>query len=183
MKKLLLSTAFALGASMASAATLDFTVLGSGDIGSSTASIAGANITSSASSLFVGAGPAAPNSICAFNPASFSCDNDLEIDFTDAVQNVTFEQGFWSAGDLIDIYVYDAFDALAGVYTINSAADVDLSGFGVIGSLFFDDQSTAQGVAYGNITYEVANVPLPASAALLVGALGVFGAMRRRRKA
>ena len=169
-------------ATAASAAVLDFTSLGSGNIGTATASVAGANITSFGSSLFVGAGGNA-NSICALDG---DCANDLEITFTDAVKNVTFDQGTWNPGDVIDVMIYGLANSFIGTYVIDSAASVDLSSFGTITRLFFDDQnSTGAGTAYANVTYDraTAAVPLPAGLPLLgFGAAALFGVSRKKRR-
>ena len=175
--KLLVAALIAAVSTSAHAATLDFTSLGSGPIGSTTASVAGADITSYGTDLYVGAGPFT-NSICAI---SGTCDNDLLIEFTSAVTNLTFGHGYWSVGDFIEISIYGIGNALLGTYDINSVASVDLSSFGAITSLFFDDSSTAAGVAYGDFRFDVAQVPLPATLPLLLAGLGAFGVARRRK--
>ena len=170
-------------AGTAQAATLDFTSLGSGDIGVNMADIAGASVAGAADSLFVGAGGNA-NSICSLDAALFSCANDFHLVFDTPVENVAFDHGIWDPGDLVDISVYNGA-TLLGNYILNSAASVDLSSFGTITRLFFDDQSTGNGVAYANITFdpvEVAppEVPLPAGFPLLLGGLAILGLVRRK---
>ncbi|MEM9344103.1 MAG: VPLPA-CTERM sorting domain-containing protein [Pseudomonadota bacterium] len=171
-------------ATSASAALLDFQILGLGDVGSPTADIPRASLISEGESLFVGAGPYGPRSICAYTPTEGdkgTCANDLEIVFDDPIKNLTFDQGRWNEGDLIDITAL-LDGEVVGTYTIDSEEKkVDLSAIGPITSLVFDDQSEVSGVAYANFKFDVMSVPLPAGLALMLGGLGFLGAVRRRQ--
>ena len=175
------ATTFSVGAS--SAATLDFTTLGSGTIGSATASVPGADLTSEGGQFFVGAG-AGGNTICALTDA-FNCQSDLTIDFLNIVSNLSFVVSGFDLGDFVSLTVSNSLGA--SIATIEILADglVDLTAFSGIGSLFFDDASIGAGYAYGDFNFDVgtATIPLPATLPLLLAGLGAAGLIGRRRKA
>ncbi|MEE9389067.1 MAG: VPLPA-CTERM sorting domain-containing protein [Paracoccaceae bacterium] len=177
-------------ASAASAATLDFTTLGNGPLGQTTASITDANLLSFGNDLYVGAGPFAPNSICAISSGAGTCAADFLLEFTSPVTNVFMSHGIWNTLDSVKITVFGLLGAYSGDYVVTSAPSIDLSSFGTITSLFFDDSSfdgfDGGGTTFGNVNYTLANVstvPLPASLPFLAIGMGALGLMRRRKSA
>lgn len=189
MRNVIFSTALALCAASASAATLDFTELGAGptvlgpeSVLGTIASVTGATLTSGGSGFLVTS--VFPNSICAL---SVNCANDLTIDFTDLVSGITFDVFGFQAGDgvnvfdAVTVFIY-GLNGLLGTVDITGNGPVNLSAFTGVDYLFFDDSSTFAGVAYGNVTYTVAApVPLPASLSLLLLGFGALTFLRRRR--
>lgn len=115
-------------------------------------------------------------------------EHDLTFGFD--VKDVSFDYGFGNTGDEATLSIFDGRGALLGSLVLNSTSDVsfaDLSGFGTLWSILFDNTaSTGAGYAFGNITYTVADiapVPVPASAPLLLAGLGGLAWFRRPRRA
>ena len=163
--------------------TLDFESLGLGDLGTTTASLPDATITSGGVSLydlspffFAGQGGA----ICALD-ATGHCEADMRIDFTTAVTNLTFQTVGWDPGDHVTIYAFDG-STLVAMRNVRSDKTVNLGNVGPITSLWFDDKSTGAGMGYGAFCFTPA-VPEPASLGLLLAGLGVLGLKARRRGA
>ena len=190
MRTFVLGIALALANGLsASAATLDFTTLGSGYLDLTSASLPEASITTDFQNLEVGAG-GIENSICAIYVIGIEgrCDGDLKIDFVNDVKNLTFDVGGWDDGDSVILSVLDA--SLNVLITLSIVADgaIDLSAFSGISQLFFEDHSFDEdphggGLAYGNFEFDV--VPLPAALPLFGTGLAAMGfiAWRRKRKA
>jgi len=175
------AAALLIGSLSAHADVLDLTELGNGNLNQSTAVFTGATATSGADSLFVGAGSIS-NSVCALDTRNFDCANDLHLGFTAPVENLTFDVGGFQFGDDVRVSVFDANGQASGNVEILRGGLFDLSSFGQISSLFFDDRSTARGVSYGNFTYDaIAPVPLPASLPLLLAGIGAIGFARKKR--
>ena len=175
----------------AGAATLSVGSLPSRSFTGTVALVPEATLTSSGTGFyFDGASPEA-GSFCAYNENSYNCQNDLEISFVGAVTNLMFDVSGWNSGDLVHLNVFDTVNTLLGVVVIDATITgfaqtdlVDLTSFGAISRLFFDDNSTGGGVAYSNFAFtRAATVPLPATLPLLAGALGAAAAIRRKRKA
>jgi hypothetical protein len=164
-----------------SAATLDFSELGEGVfVSGTTQGISGASLATDGDGFIVG--EQFEYSICAASSVDESCANDLQIDFAEAVINLSFVVTGYNDGDLVNLSVFGAFSNLLGSINIVGDGPVDLAGFGAIGSLNFDDSSTGRGFTYRDFTFDVAPIPLPASAWLLLGALGGLGALARRKR-
>lgn len=162
----------------AGAATLDFSELGSGQIFDTGVSITGADLTSGGTGFEID--PIFANSICVIGVNG--CANDLGIDFTEAVTDISFEVSGFQPGDAVVVLILDPAAVLLGTVDIVGDGLYALTGFGVIGSLLFDDSSDTFGVAYGTVTFEVAaRVPLPATLPLLLAGLGALGTSLRRR--
>ena len=128
--------------------------------------------------FFVGSG-----GFCAF-AADFSCEEDMQIDFLSAVENLFLSS--FGVTDVLDSVTISAFlgGSLLGQITVTTTGTFDLSGFGALDRLFFDDNSTAAGIGWNNFEFDtVASVPEPGTLALLgIGLLGM-GAARGRKKA
>ena len=112
----------------------------------------------------------------------------MTLTFGPDVDSVMFDYGFGDPGDVATLSVFDPMGGLLGTTLLTSDSGVvaaDLSSFGTIGSIFFDNTAaTGAGYAYGNISYELAAaVPLPASLPLILAGLGGLALARRRRAA
>lgn len=193
---ILLSTLLA-GAS-ASADTLNFESLGSGNLGSASAILPGAQITGTGTVLYVNEYFAGNGgSVCsAFTTSSStSCTGDLQITFTTAVNQLSLRAIGLDEGDSVTISAY-AGSSLLGSRLVAAPQDaepdpqqevvVDFSAFSGVTKLVFDDQSTGSGLAYGKFSFTPVTSPVPEPATglmLLLGAatLGTF--VRRRHTA
>ena len=172
----------------ASAATLSFESLSSGNLGSSSASLAEALISGTGTVLytneyFVGEG----GSVCsAFTTSSStSCTGDLEISFTTAVNQLSLQAIGFDEGDSVTISAY-AGSSLLGSQQVDTADGVvDFSAFSGVTKLVFDDQSTGSGLAYGKFSFTQLTSPVPEPATGLLMLLGVaaLGQFVRRRQA
>lgn len=124
------------------------------------------------------------NSVCPVG--SFGCNGAMFLNFDFDVKDVMFDYGFGNEGDIAAISLFDGLNNLVGSLILNATSGVnfaDLSGFGTVRSIFFDNSSsTGAGYAYGNITYTAA-VPLPATLPLLLAGLGGIAVLRRRKAA
>ena len=186
MLKLFAAAGLALAAASASdAATITVTGFSPGYQSNTVAIAPEATITSFGTDLyFGGAYLGEPGSFCAIS--GFGCAADMEIAFIGVVSNLMFDVGGYQFGDLVNLDVFGIGNALLGSIAITSdVTGLDLSSFGSITRLFFDDSSTGAGVGYANFSFDqvAAPVPLPAAGFLLIGALGGLAALRRRKAA
>ena len=167
----------------ASAATLSVSTLPIGFYGATTAVVPEATLTSFGNDFYFNGAYNDPGSFCAISFGS--CDADLQISFVGSVTNLMFDVGGWNDGDLVTLNIFGATNALLGSISITSdLIGLNLTSFGPITRLFFDDSSTGAGVGYANFSFtQVASVPLPATLPLLAGALGAAFVARRKRKA
>lgn len=167
-------------AGAAQAETLDFGGLGLGDAGT-VVNLGNVTLTATTLGGFAVPDPAA-NGICFTNAAKSSCEGDGILDFNYAVDSLSFELAVFNPGDSVVISAFNGATMVTeSLFEAN--ATFDLSSFGTITRLVFDDSSTGAGFAYQNFSFErVAAVPLPAGMGLLAGALGVAGFVARRKK-
>jgi hypothetical protein len=176
----------------ASAATLNFETLSSGNLGSSSAILPEAKISGTGTILytneyFAGEG----GSVCsAFTTStSTSCTGDLQITFTTAVsqlslQTIGYDEGIGNdIGDSVTISAY-AGSLLLGSQVIAADTTVDFSAYSGVTKLVFDDQSTSSGFAYGKFSFtsSVSPVPEPATGLMMVLGVAAIGRYARRRQ-
>lgn len=187
LRNYLAATVMAIAAGGAQGDTLDFSEVGAvGLLGTTSFSVSNAEVTGFGTDLFLGEiDGAAGLDLCAIN--GNTCQADLEIDFADTVENLTFSIGSWVSADFVSISIFGADDASQiGTFDITSADPVDLTGFGQIGRLFFDDQSNGAGIGYSGFSFDtvapVAPVPGPAGLPMLLSAMAAAGLVRRRRR-
>lgn len=177
--KALLTIAALTLATSAPAAVIDLT----------TATNDGATLVATDATITVGAGTTllvgdfVANAVCPLG--NFGCNGSMTLTFDFAVTDVSFDYGFGNLGDSALLSIFDTLGGLLGNLLLNSTSGVafaDLSGFGTIGSIFFDNSaSTGAGYAYGNINYvAAAPIPLPASLPLLLVGLGGIALLRRK---
>ena len=170
------SASLILASANASADTLDFSGFPIGPIGSTVMVLPNATITSFGSDIYVGAA-GIDHEICALSGGS--CQADLRIDFSTAVNSLSFVTSGWNPGDHVDANVYDGI-TLLGTVSQSSNGLVDLSAFSHVTSIYLDDSSTGAGFGYDHFIF--APVPEPETYAMLLAGLGLLGFMARRRK-
>ncbi len=185
---ILLSTVLACAS--ASAATLNFESLSSGNLGTSSAILPEALISGTGTGTilftteyFAGEG----GSVCsAFTtPTSTSCTGDLEITFTTAVGQLSLQTIGFDDGDSVTISAYAGSSLLGSKKVDTDLGVVDFSAFSGVTKLVFEDQSTGSGLAYGKFSFTPLTSPVPEPAAGLLMVLGVatLGQFARRRQA
>ncbi len=178
------AAAFALAASSATAAQLDFTtgVLSGGD---TILTMPEATVTAAPGSTLT-VGDFVPNAVC---PVTSGCEGAMTLTWNFDVRNVSFEYGFGNPGDVATLTLLDsmmnAVDTVVLTLTSGTATE-DLSALGVFRSIMFDNTgSTGAGYAYGNVTFDRATgvVPLPAALPLLLSGVAGLALLRRKRAA
>lgn len=182
MKNALIAAALFAGAALpASAATLSVGSLPSGFYGSTTVVLPEATLVSGGDNFYFGGASNVPGSFCA--TSGYSCQADLTLTFASAVANLSFNVSGADAGDNVLLSIFNGA-SLLGQLTFTFDTVVDLSSYGAITGLFFDDSSSGAGVAYSNFSFDtvqVAPVPVPAALPLLAAALGGLAVARRRK--
>lgn len=168
--------------SVAHAIIIDFSGEASGDTGSSSLTIGDATFdVLEGGTVFVyrpgDYGNFDNGGICAYDNGN--CETDWTLTFDTAVTNFSFDAEVYNP---VDYVVVEAFNGATSLGTIDITAVGNYSfGSAVITSLFFDDQSTGAGFAFGDFSYEYAAVPEPSIIALLsLGLIGI-GVARRRK--
>lgn len=162
------------------AATFDFSSFESGFQGTTTLSLPEADFTSLGDDIFLN--QATTSDICAINGGTTgSCNTDLNVEFNGLASAITFDVFGWASGDTILVSLFDAGDNLLASNTILANGVYSFASTGVA-SILFDDSSTAAGVAYGNWSFELTQVPLPAAVWLFgSGLLGLIGISIRKK--
>ena len=121
------------------------------------------------------------NAVCPLGTAG--CNGSMTLTFNFDVNGVSFDYGFGNDGDSAQLSIYDGLGALLGSLGLNltsGVASADLSGFGTLRSIVFDNTAaTGAGYAYGNINYNP--VPEPTTLPLLLAALGGIALFRRKK--
>ena len=182
--KLLAGAAFALvAASPAFAVVIDFSNQTRGTKASPLV-YAEAVFSSSTGLLFVGASAVA-NEICPLTKA-FRCDATLAVVFTAPVNNLNF----LSFSDNSASGLFVAITTTGGNFSFTGSSDgnfdsmdfQNLAAFSNITNISITNNDF-NGLAYDRFTFEVANVPEPASWALMIAGFGLTGAAMRRRRA
>lgn len=139
---------------------------------------------------FYDIGQSLPNMMCSQPIGGLGhCVGDIAIDFTDAVNNLTF----LSVGDnsdgitaLVDIFVNNSFSATFNIVTdgITSVTDLhDLSAFSNITRIVIREQTDPAGLGFDDFTFDVASVPEPATLVLMSMGLAGIGFSRHRKSA
>jgi hypothetical protein len=169
------------GAGSAQAATLDFT----------TATNDGTTLVAAGATVLAGTGTTLQvgdfiaNAVCPLGGAG--CNGSMVLVFDQNVKNVKLQYGFGDPGDTATLTIFDGAGGIIGGTTLfltSGTATEDLSFFGTFRSIAFDNTAAAgAGYAYGDITYDLAAIPLPATLPLLLAAAGALVALRRRRAA
>jgi hypothetical protein len=184
MKFLAIAACSALLSTGAQAATLDFVGFGAGLYGNSIV-VSGATITNTSGGIIlVGSGAAGePNGFCSVTPSVTTCEQDTNILFGSVVSSLSFWLDGSNPGDALALSIFGIADAFLGTLNFTDPDQlIDLSSFGSITRLSFDDSSTAAGYGYSRFDFATAaTVPLPASLPLLLGAIAAVGAIRRRK--
>lgn len=106
---------------------------------------------------------------------------DFLMTFIGGATGVQFDSGFWDGLGTGTINVFDPSSVLLASLT-NTGLGVDhfdLSGYGIIGSVYFNSFADPAGADIDNLTYN--SVPEPSSLLLLgSGLFGLAGTLRRR---
>jgi len=187
------SLIFGWGIASSQAATLNFQEAGIVDFaGSTSVSLSNAELTSFGDDFFVSApgvfGEANNLGVVCGVLMGSACETDWEIVFSTAVTDLTFASFAAESGDNVVVSAYNGLSLLTSiVITANTA--IDFSGFGPITRLFFNDSSTASGIAFGDFLFEQEvilddeiAIPLPAAFPLFLAGLAGVGFAGRRRK-
>jgi hypothetical protein len=113
---------------------------------------------------------------------------EIRIEATDPSETVTllsFDMGGWSADEVAEWFIYDLAWGLVdsgGGIAPNTGAHLSVApGSGAIGGLIFQWGGDAWDVGVENFRYSVSGVvvPLPATALMLMGGMGVLAGLRR----
>ena len=141
----------------------------------------------------------APNAICTFGPG-FNCLNDIFIDFTNPVGNLTFRAlADNNAGTvaMVDVFVNAVFNSsvnITGNANLNDAIIVDLTAFTDVTRIEINSVTDQFGLAYDDFMFDVVapgpgpgpapSAPVPEPASILLFGTGIvgLGGMLRRRK-
>ena len=163
-------------------------------VGGNTLTLSNAVITTDGDDLFVG-GPSSfgaafgPNlGFCGVTQAAGGdCSTVTDIVFSTLIADLIFRTAVGAGGDQATASIYDASDALIASTTFTANTLISFVGHSGVARLRLDASASLPsgdlGFAYGDFTFETegADVPVPAAAPLLLGGLGAFALLRRRR--
>lgn len=180
----LIAVVFVVLTGSVNAATFDFTGLGGTQAGD-TVALPNGTFTGLEGRIFA-TGPdsfSPTGTVCALDAVSFNCEADMRLDFTSAVANLTFEAFTFDQGDSATVSIFSGLTLLSSII-LTANGVLDFSAFGGITSVLFDDSSSGAGFQYGNFSFDVSPVPVPAALPLFAAALGGMGfaGWRRRRR-
>jgi len=106
---------------------------------------------------------------------------DFNINFPSGAYNVSFQSGYWDTVGSGVINVYDIHGGSLGSVTDTGLGPqfMDLSGFGIIGHVYFNSYADPFGADIDNLTFTT--VPEPGTLLLLgSGLIGAIGVIRRK---
>ncbi|MGG7567497.1 VPLPA-CTERM sorting domain-containing protein [Rhodovulum sp. DZ06] len=135
--------------------------------------------------------------VCAFGLDGRGCGHDFTIDFAFDVTGLTWQMVDGEPLDELSVSAYDD-GVLLGTQVFTTETFADFSAYAKLDRLIFTDDSQEHGLAHFNFQFVeyvegttggtgggtgggASDVPLPASAALLLGALGAAAGLRRKR--
>ncbi len=112
------------------------------------------------------------------------CAGDLEIAFNDTVLDLKFKAQGYDAGDAFAITGYQGSD-IVGTYYLTSQTSIDLSGFGLFDTLYFDAEwvGSSSGMVFTDFDFTtISAVPIPLSLPLFGAAMIGLGFLGWKRK-
>jgi len=146
------------------------------------------NALSTGSTVLVGPSAAGETDGFCFLSSTDTCASLGEMIFTSPVNNLSFDIDLFApGGDALEIFINNG-TAFLGSIIVTASGNLDLSGFGTLTQLFFNDTSSGDGAGFSTFSFNSTNlsvVPLPASLPLYGTGLALLGFLgwRKKRKA
>ena len=188
-KLILLATTLLFSATAAQAELIDFEQFNDGDL---IGTVGNATFTSNNNvEVYAFGGAFAQSGVNTIAPdaGGGSFNGDLFVDFTSAVNNLSF----WSGGDdfnviqaTINVFVNGLFDSAVSLIGDGNAGTTDfhdLSAFSNVTRIEIVNVTDPAGLVYDDFMFDIADVPEPGTLALLGLGLVGMGITRRRKKA
>ena len=150
-------------ASPLAADTVDFTQLPGEELGSSSVTVDGVTFRSDTELYNLSAThfPDAGGAICGFDPDSFSCHNDLKVNFNGQVRRLRLSVLGFDQADIASITLFRG-KANLGSVPISHNHGYRLDSFGKVTRIVIHVSSTAHNIAFGKFQFR--RVPPPAKA-------------------